>query len=79
LAYELAVNVRRMIFPGERQRPGTAEDVTAIAKALVDRAKAGDIGAARVLLDRLVGSGDLRGWPDEAQVRERELLGRLLD
>jgi hypothetical protein len=33
----------------------TAEDMAAVARALVDRAKAGDVAAARELLDRIIG------------------------
>jgi hypothetical protein len=33
----------------------TAEDLAAVARALVDRAKAGDVAAARELLDRIIG------------------------
>lgn len=46
----------------------TPEDIAAVARALVDRAKAGDVAAARELLDRIIGrpipvqaTGDDRG------------------
>jgi hypothetical protein len=45
------------------------EDMTAIAKTMVERAKAGDVGAAR-----LWGSAGLRRWPEEAEVRQREAI-----
>ncbi len=41
----------------------TPEDVAAVARALVDRAKAGDVAAARELLDRIIG----RPLPAEPQ------------
>jgi hypothetical protein len=33
----------------------TPEDMAAVARALVERAKAGDVAAARELLDRIIG------------------------
>jgi hypothetical protein len=33
----------------------TAEDIAAVARMLVERAKAGDVAAARELLDRIIG------------------------
>jgi hypothetical protein len=57
----------------------TLEDLTAIATALVDRAKAGDLGAARLLLERLVGIEELRRWPGEVDVKQAEELARLME
>ncbi len=51
----------------------TVKDVEAIARALVERAKAGDLGAARLLLERVVGSEEIWRSPDEAQVTQAEL------
>ncbi len=73
-------NARRALAFREAFLAGVAvEDVTAIARALVDRAKAGDLGAARWLLERLIGSEEIWRQPDEAQVsaKENDWLTRL--
>ena len=40
----------------------TPEDVKAIAETLLERAKCGDIQAARLVLERLIGSQPVRAW-----------------
>jgi hypothetical protein len=52
----------------------TTEDVTAIVKVLVERGKAGDLGAVRLLLDRLVPPGDVPKWEDEGVTGHADLL-----
>lgn len=42
----------------------TPEDMAAVARALVDRAKAGDVAAARELLDRIIGRPTPAQTPD---------------
>jgi hypothetical protein len=39
----------------------TAADIRAVARALVSKAKGGDVPAVRELLDRLLGKGDDKG------------------
>jgi hypothetical protein len=39
--------------------------------ALVERAKGGDLGAARLVLERLVGSEEVQRWQGEGEVRQR--------
>jgi hypothetical protein len=51
----------------------SVEDVAAIAGALVERAKDGDLAAARIILDRVLGSGPMADWASRSQV---ELLAR---
>lgn len=43
----------------------TPEDIQEIGAALVERAKAGDVQAARMVLDRLVGTAPVADWPSE--------------
>lgn len=45
----------------------TPQDMAAIARALIDKAKAGEVGAARELLDRIIG----RPLPAEPQKHEQ--------
>jgi hypothetical protein len=40
----------------------TADDVRAIGAALLERAKAGDLTAARLVLDRLLGTAPVADW-----------------
>jgi cobalamin biosynthesis protein CobD/CbiB len=42
----------------------TPEDMAAIARALIDKAKTGDVAAARELLDRIIGRSTLAQAPD---------------
>lgn len=46
----------------------SAEDVAAIVAALVKRAKEGDLAAARIILDRVLGSGPMAEWAPRSQV-----------
>lgn len=57
----------------------TPADVAAIGAALLERAKTGDPAAARLVLDRVLGSQAVPAWPS-AETAERdaqfaELLG----
>ncbi len=55
----------------------TPEDVRAIGMALVERAKTGDITAARLVLDRLLGSVSVAEWESRVVVQERTRLDEL--
>lgn len=55
----------------------TPEDVRAIGIALVERAKAGDITAARLVLDRLLGSPSVAEWDSRVTMTERTRLDEL--
>lgn len=71
-------NIRRASGLREGFLAGVTEnDLQEIAEALVRRAKQGDVAAARLLLDRLVGPNDLQRWPDEAQVQSIEWIASL--
>jgi hypothetical protein len=66
-------NIRQAhVFQGAVLAGVTAEDVTEIVRAVVDRAKTGDLAAARVVLDYLIGPRGLRGWIDEVQINQKE-------
>jgi hypothetical protein len=52
----------------------TPSDVSAIMAALLSKAKAGDIAAARLILDRLCGTDSLAEWPSDAQIRRTDWL-----
>jgi len=88
------MSLRRMVTPGRPPgcglsgTPGvggypfqgvTPEDITAITKATVDRAKVGDLGAARLLLERLVGTEEVQRWPEEAALRHTEVLNEFIE
>jgi len=55
----------------------TDEDLDAIVTALVDRAKSGDVSAAREILNRLVGKPGDSVDPDRLDVGERSLASDL--
>jgi hypothetical protein len=44
----------------------SADDVALITAALVERAKEGDLAAARIILDRVLGSGPMAEWPSRS-------------
>lgn len=44
----------------------TADDIREIMRALVKRARTGDVRAAMLVLDRCVGSGSIAEWQDRA-------------
>lgn len=50
----------------------TPDDVAAIGAALLERAKAGDLTAARLVLDRVLGSEAVGQWKDTGQVEAEE-------
>lgn len=53
----------------------TEEDVQAIAKALIEKARNGDLRAARELLDRVLGAPDKVTWSiDNLAVAEKTAL-----
>jgi hypothetical protein len=45
----------------------TADDVRTIAAALLERAKAGDLAAAKLVLDRVLGTAPVSEWPSRAE------------
>lgn len=49
----------------------TPADVRLIGAALLERAKAGDVAATRLVLDRLLGSTAIADWKSRAAVREK--------
>jgi hypothetical protein len=57
----------------------TPENITAITKATVERAKAGDLVAARLLMEFLVGPKDVQRWPEEAEIRHTEVLTKFIE
>lgn len=56
----------------------TPQDVRAITRALLERAKAGDILAARLVLDRLLGVTPVGEWESRLVVEERTRLDEIL-
>jgi hypothetical protein len=56
----------------------TTEDVRAIGIALVERATAGDFTAARLVLDRLLGTTPVGEWDSRVVVEERTRLDEIL-
>lgn len=54
------------------------DDVRAIAAAVVDRAKAGDHQAMKLLLDRTVGVTPVADWPSRAKVEQAARLEEML-
>ena len=56
----------------------TPEDVRAIGIALVKRATAGDVTAARLVLDRLLGTTPVGEWDSRVVVEERTRLDEIL-
>ncbi len=50
----------------------TEDDVRAIGAALLERAKAGDLAAARLILDRVVGTAPAADWPSARAVEREE-------
>ena len=50
----------------------TPEDVRAIGTALLEKAKAGDQAAAKLVLDRVLGSAEAERWPSRLGV-ERDV------
>ena len=44
----------------------------------MERAKGGDLAATRLLLERLVGTDDVRRWHDEGDVKQLEQLNELM-
>lgn len=57
----------------------TAEDVRAIGSALLERAKAGDTQAARLVLDRLLGPSPVAEWKSRANVERDAWLEELVN
>ncbi|HET8622333.1 MAG TPA: hypothetical protein VFM14_02100 [Gemmatimonadales bacterium] len=55
----------------------TPDDLTDIARAVVQRAKDGDLKAARLVLERFVGAQPLCEWPSVADVERAELFNGL--
>ena len=55
----------------------TPADIKATVKAMVERAKSGDVPAARLLFDRVIGPDHLREWPTEAGVEADDFLTRI--
>lgn len=56
----------------------TPEDVRAIGIALVERATTDDVIAARLILDRLLGSTPIAQWETRAVLEERTHLDEIL-
>jgi hypothetical protein len=56
----------------------TPADLTAIGRALVERAKAGDLQAARLIVERFVGSETLGDWVTPGEIERAEVLDSLL-
>jgi hypothetical protein len=52
----------------------SAEDVAEIGAALLKRAKEGDLVAARIILDRLLGNAPVTAWESRSHI---ELLAHL--
>lgn len=52
----------------------TPEDVSAIVKTLLELAKAGDIRAASLLLNRVVGVEPVTGWDDRDSATRRAIM-----
>jgi hypothetical protein len=46
----------------------TAEDVRAIGAQLLERAKAGDLSAVKLVLDRVLGPASVENWPSQNEV-----------
>lgn len=56
----------------------TPEDVAAVGKKLLELARAGDIRAASLLLDRVLGSEAVSAWDSrESATRQAIMLGSL--
>jgi hypothetical protein len=53
------------------------EDLTDIAHALVQRAKGGDLNAAKLVLERLVGPQPLGDWPTVVDIERTEMLNQV--
>ena len=56
----------------------TADDVRAIGAALLERAKAGDPTAARLVLDRLLGGLSVERWPSRGEFEKDAAAAELL-
>jgi hypothetical protein len=56
----------------------TPEDLTAIGRTLVERAKGGDLQAARLIVERFVGPQTLGEWPTAGDVQRAEMFDSLL-
>jgi hypothetical protein len=54
------------------------EDLAAVAQALIGRAKQGDVQAARLVLDRFVGTQTLAEWPNSIEIERGDILDSLL-
>ncbi len=53
----------------------TPEDVQGIGAALLERAKAGDVQAARLILDRFLGNTPVAEWPSARALEFSDMLG----
>jgi hypothetical protein len=67
-----AIEFREALLSGIK--PG---DVREIIRVLVQRAKKGDIAAAKLVLDRVCGSESLADWPSDNVVRRTEIFEEL--
>ena len=50
------------------------DDVAAIGEALLKQAKAGDLVAAKLLLDRVLGTTPVAQWPNDTELERNEML-----
>ena len=55
----------------------TPDDVQSVISALLQKAKGGDLAAARWLLDRCLGTETLERWNSERDVAEAETFDRI--
>jgi hypothetical protein len=56
----------------------TEDDVRGITKAVLARAKEGDLAAARLILDRVLGINAVADWPSRGRVEESARLDEML-
>ncbi len=56
----------------------TPEDVKAIGSTLLELAKAGNLSAAKLVLDRVLGSAAVADWDASATVERKAMLDDLL-